>query len=56
MEKAQLLNFMPSPVDGDDPYKLYGMVLYDCTKAAERLEDTLSTTPLQKQFPNISAR
>ena len=32
---------MPSPVDGDDPYKLYGMVLYDCIKAAERLEEAV---------------
>ena len=70
--KSPTIEFMPSRVDGDDPYKLYGMVLYDCIKAAERLEEAvdieigrleqssfqnmLSTTLLQKQFPNISAR
>lgn len=36
-----LVTDMPSPVDGDDPYKLYGMVLYDCIKAAERLEEAV---------------
>jgi len=39
--KSPTIEFMPSPVDGDDPYKLYGMVLYDCIKAAERLEEAV---------------
>jgi hypothetical protein len=38
--KNPTVEFIPSPVDGDDPFQLYGMVMYDCTKAAERLEET----------------
>ena len=70
--KSPTIEFMPSPVDGDDPYKLYGMVLYDCTKLLKGLrrqlvlklvdlsnlhvQNMLSTILLQKQFPNILAR
>jgi len=39
--KSPTIEFLPSPVDGDDPYKLYAMALYDCHKAAEKLEGTL---------------
>jgi hypothetical protein len=33
--------FIPSPVDGDDPYRLYSMLLYDCTEVAKKLEQNL---------------
>jgi hypothetical protein len=39
--KNPTIEFIPSAVDGDDPYKLLAIVLYDCTKAAEKIEDTL---------------
>src|SRR5919112_2412586 len=39
--KNPTIEFIPSPVDGNDPFQLYGMVMYDCTKAAERLVQTI---------------
>jgi DNA-binding MarR family transcriptional regulator len=39
--KNPTIEFIPSAVDGDDPYKLLAIALYDCTKAAEKIEDTL---------------
>jgi hypothetical protein len=39
--KIPTIEFIPSAVDGDDPYKLFAIVLYDCTKAAEKVEQTL---------------
>ncbi len=39
--KSPTIEFIPSAVDGDDPYKLRDIVSYDCIKAAEKLEDTL---------------
>ena len=38
--KSPTIEFIPPAVDGDDPYKLLAIVLYDCTKAAEKIEDT----------------
>jgi DNA-binding MarR family transcriptional regulator len=35
------IEFIPSPVDGEDPYKLHAMVLYDCTQVAKKLEEAL---------------
>jgi hypothetical protein len=32
------IEFIPSAVDGDDPYKLHATVLYDCTQVAKKLE------------------
>jgi hypothetical protein len=34
--KDPTIEFIPSAVDGDDPYELRDMVLYDCIKAAEK--------------------
>jgi DNA-binding MarR family transcriptional regulator len=39
--KEPTIEFIPSAVDGDDPYELRDMVLYDCIKAAEKLQGTL---------------
>jgi DNA-binding MarR family transcriptional regulator len=39
--KIPTIEFLPSPVDGHNPYILYAMALYDCHKAAEKLEGTL---------------
>lgn len=39
--KNPTIEFIPSAVDGDDPYKLLAIALYDCTKAAEKIEDML---------------
>jgi DNA-binding MarR family transcriptional regulator len=35
------IEFIPSAIDNDDPYKLHTMVLYDCTQVAKKLEETL---------------
>ena len=35
------IEFIPSAIDGDDPYKLHANVLYDCTQVANKLEETL---------------
>lgn len=35
------IEFIPSPVEGDDPYKLYAKLLYDCDNAAKILEQRL---------------
>ncbi|MGC2425995.1 MAG: winged helix-turn-helix domain-containing protein, partial [Nitrososphaeraceae archaeon] len=39
--KSPTIEFIPSAIDGDDPYKLRDIVSYDCIKAAEKLEETL---------------
>jgi predicted transcriptional regulator len=38
--KNPTLEFFPSPIDGDDPYKLRDKAFYDCIKASEKLEET----------------
>jgi hypothetical protein len=40
--KIPTIEFIPAAIDGDDPYKLFATVLYDCTKAAEKIEETLT--------------
>ncbi len=39
--KNPTVEFVPSAVDGDDPYKLLAIALYDCMKVAEKIEDTV---------------
>ena len=39
--KNPTLEFFPSPIDGDDPYKLRDKAFYDCIKASEKLQETL---------------
>lgn len=39
--KRPTIEFIPAAINGDDPYKLFATVLYDCTKAAEKIEKIL---------------
>jgi hypothetical protein len=39
--KTPTIEFIPSSVDGDDPYMLRDMVSYDCIKAVEKLEENV---------------
>jgi hypothetical protein len=39
--KRPTIEFIPSPIDGDDPYSLRDMAFYSCIKAAEKLKELL---------------
>jgi hypothetical protein len=39
--KAPTIEFLPSPIDGDSPWQLYGLLLNECNEAARKLEQTL---------------
>jgi hypothetical protein len=39
--KTPTIEFIPSAIDGDDHYSLFAMALYECHKAAEKIEGTL---------------
>jgi hypothetical protein len=39
--KVPTVEFIPSPVEGDNPFHLYSMLLYESSKAAQTLEDTI---------------
>ena len=41
MGKAPTIEFLPSPIDGDSPWQLYGLLLNECNEAARKLEQTL---------------
>ncbi|HEY7078841.1 MAG TPA: helix-turn-helix domain-containing protein [Nitrososphaeraceae archaeon] len=33
------IEFLPSPIEGDNPWELYGLLYYECTEVARKLED-----------------
>jgi hypothetical protein len=35
------IEFIPAPIDGDDPYVIYGKLLLACSGVARKLEQTL---------------
>lgn len=35
------IEFIPSPIEGDNPYHLYAVLFYECSKAAQILDDTI---------------
>jgi hypothetical protein len=39
--KSPTIEFIPSPIDGDDPYTLRDKAFYGCIKAAEKLKEIL---------------
>jgi DNA-binding MarR family transcriptional regulator len=39
--KNPTIEFIPSPIDGDDPYSLRDKAFYGCIKAAEKLEEII---------------
>ncbi len=39
--KSPTIEFIPSPIDGDDPYSLRDKAFYSCIKAAEKLKEIL---------------
>jgi hypothetical protein len=39
--KDPTIEFIPSPIDGDDPYRLRDKAFYSCIKAAEKLKEIL---------------
>jgi hypothetical protein len=39
--KSPSMEFIPSPVDGSNPWELYGILYNDCNEAARKLEQTL---------------
>jgi hypothetical protein len=41
MGKTPSIEFLPSPVDGDDPWKLFGILYSDCNEVAKKLEQIL---------------
>ena len=41
MDKAPTIEFLPSPIDGDSPWQLYGLLLNECNEGARKLEQTL---------------
>jgi hypothetical protein len=52
--KNPTIEFIPSPIDGDDPYDLRDKAFYDCIKAPEKLEETLQIEidiPKQSSLP-----
>ena len=38
--KNPTIEFLPSPIDGENPWELYGILSYDCTEAARKIEQT----------------
>ena len=52
--KSPTVEFIPSPIDGDDPYSLRDTAFYECIKAAEKLKETLQIEidiPQQSSLP-----
>jgi hypothetical protein len=41
MGKSPTIEFLPSPLDGDNPWELSGILYHECTEAARKLEQTL---------------
>jgi hypothetical protein len=41
MGKNPNIEFLPSPIDGNNPWELCGILYNDCTEAARKLEQTL---------------
>jgi RecA/RadA recombinase len=41
MGKAPSIEFLPSPIYGNNPWELYGILQNDCNEAARKLEQTL---------------
>ena len=41
MGKTPTIEFIPSPVDGDNPWEPYVLLVNECTKVARKLEQTL---------------
>lgn len=39
--KNPSIEFLPSPIDGDDPWQLCGRLYHECSEAAEKLEQLL---------------
>lgn len=39
--KSPTIEFIPSPIDGSDPWQLFGILYNDCNEAARKLEQTL---------------
>jgi hypothetical protein len=39
--KSPSIEFIPSPIDGSDPWELFGILYNDCNEAARKLEQTL---------------
>jgi hypothetical protein len=35
------IEFMPSPIEGDNPYHLFAVLFYACSEAAQRLSDSI---------------
>jgi hypothetical protein len=41
MGNSPTIEFLPSPIDGDNPWELCGILYHDCTEAARKVEQTL---------------
>jgi len=40
--KSPSIEFIPSPIDGNDPWQLFGILYNNCNEAARKLEHTFN--------------
>jgi hypothetical protein len=41
MGNSPTIEFLPSPINGDNPWELCGILYHECTEAARKVEQTL---------------
>jgi DNA-binding Lrp family transcriptional regulator len=41
MGNKPTIEFLPSPIEGDNPFRLYATLLYECSKVAHTLDDRI---------------